>query len=85
MPIGVHSKQSLFLDHSIVLWSEGVMPGQWHFNYNSGLALASSPNLAGALYQWMMNNGMGAIVKELFINEGEPRFQLAGIENEGNS
>eukprot|EP00971_Amphidinium_carterae_P194555 3860749-Amphidinium_carterae.1 len=48
MPIGVHSKRSLFLDQSIVLWCEGVMPG--------------------ALYQWMMNNGLGAIVKEFFIN-----------------
>eukprot|EP00971_Amphidinium_carterae_P016030 316056-Amphidinium_carterae.1 len=68
MPIGVHSS-AVFLDHSIVLWSEGVMPNQWHFNYYSGLALASFPNLAGALYQRMVNNGLGAIVKEFFINE----------------
>eukprot|EP00971_Amphidinium_carterae_P268990 5336497-Amphidinium_carterae.1 len=34
MPIGVHSS-SVFLDQSIVPWSEGVMPSQWHFNYNS--------------------------------------------------
>eukprot|EP00971_Amphidinium_carterae_P079281 1568602-Amphidinium_carterae.2 len=56
MPIGVHSKRSLFLDQSIVPWCEGVMPGQWHFNYYSGAALASTPTLAGALYKWMMNN-----------------------------
>eukprot|EP00971_Amphidinium_carterae_P178459 3540228-Amphidinium_carterae.1 len=85
MPNDTHSKQSLFLDQSIVLWCEGVMPGQWHFNYYTGLALASFPNLARALYKWMMNNGFAAIVKEFFINEGEPRFQLAGSESEGTS
>eukprot|EP00971_Amphidinium_carterae_P139563 2765269-Amphidinium_carterae.1 len=76
VPIGVHSS-AVFLDQSIVLWSEGVMPSQWRFNYYSGVALASTPNLAGALYQWMMKNGLGAIVKEVFINEFEPRLQSA--------
>eukprot|EP00971_Amphidinium_carterae_P013019 256754-Amphidinium_carterae.1 len=32
VPIGVHSQSSLFLGHSIVLWCEGVMPGQWQLN-----------------------------------------------------
>eukprot|EP00971_Amphidinium_carterae_P226273 4488252-Amphidinium_carterae.1 len=68
MPIAVHSS-AVCLDQSIVLWSEGVMPNQWHFNYCSDLALASTPNLAGAFYQWMVNNGLSAIVKEFFINE----------------
>eukprot|EP00971_Amphidinium_carterae_P322124 6403078-Amphidinium_carterae.1 len=67
MPLAFHSS-AVFLDHSIVLWNEGVMPSQWHFNYCSGLALSSTRNLAGALYQWMMNNGLSAIVKEFFIN-----------------
>eukprot|EP00971_Amphidinium_carterae_P271519 5387179-Amphidinium_carterae.1 len=67
MPIGVQSS-AVFLDQSIVLWSEGAMPSQWHFNYYSSLALASTPNLAGAFYQWMVNNGLSAIVKEFFIN-----------------
>eukprot|EP00971_Amphidinium_carterae_P034041 670249-Amphidinium_carterae.1 len=34
MPIAVHSS-AVFLDQSIVLWNEGVMPSQWHFNYCS--------------------------------------------------
>eukprot|EP00971_Amphidinium_carterae_P117938 2336466-Amphidinium_carterae.1 len=33
----------------------------------------------------MVNNGLGAIVKEFFINEFEPRLQSAVSESEGNS
>eukprot|EP00971_Amphidinium_carterae_P169066 3349094-Amphidinium_carterae.2 len=85
MAIGVRTKSSFFLDHSIVLWSEGALPGQWHFNYYSGIALASTPTLAGALYKWMMNNGLASIVSEFFNEEFELRFQSIDTGSEGNS
>eukprot|EP00971_Amphidinium_carterae_P003339 65829-Amphidinium_carterae.1 len=75
MAIGAHTKSSLFFDHSIVFWCEGALPGKWHFNYYSGLALAATPSLAGALYKWLMNNGFASLVSEFFTEEFEPRFQ----------
>eukprot|EP00971_Amphidinium_carterae_P143796 2849422-Amphidinium_carterae.1 len=43
IPLSFHSS-ALFLDQSIVLWVDSTMPNQWHLNYLSGSALASSPS-----------------------------------------
>eukprot|EP00971_Amphidinium_carterae_P246961 4904681-Amphidinium_carterae.1 len=82
MPLAFHSS-AVFLDQSIVLWVDSAMPSQWHFNYLSGSALASSP-IAGAFYKWLVSNGFNAIVKEFFISESEPRAESAVSESEGN-
>eukprot|EP00971_Amphidinium_carterae_P060051 1188451-Amphidinium_carterae.1 len=71
LPLSFHSS-AVFLDQSIVLWVDNTMPNQWHFNYLSGSALASS-SIAGAFHKWLASNGFNAIVKEFFINESEPR------------
>eukprot|EP00971_Amphidinium_carterae_P027268 537228-Amphidinium_carterae.1 len=38
------SSSAVFLDQSIVLWFNSAIPTEWHFNYLSGSALASSSN-----------------------------------------
>eukprot|EP00971_Amphidinium_carterae_P311297 6187311-Amphidinium_carterae.1 len=63
------------------------MPTEWHFNYLSGAALASS-SYAGAFHKWLLSNGFNAIVKEFFVNESEPRLQQSAInesESEGSA
>eukprot|EP00971_Amphidinium_carterae_P088617 1753448-Amphidinium_carterae.1 len=83
--INTDTMQSLFLVHSIVMWSEGTMGAQWHMNYYTGLALASTPSMAGALRTWMQNNGLGELLLEFFTADNEPRFPFTDTGIESNS
>eukprot|EP00971_Amphidinium_carterae_P160012 3172302-Amphidinium_carterae.1 len=51
---------TIFLDHSISMWRAAGT--NWHLNYYSAIAMASTASMTNAWKSWLTRNGMQELI-----------------------